>query len=61
MKMQTALHFLPPALRAGLAALTLAAVVVSVPTVALAQAQAQVYAGPLFDAHMHYNVEAWLA
>jgi len=42
-------------LREGLTALTLATAAVCMPNAASAQA----YAGPLFDAHMHYNVEAW--
>ncbi len=43
-------------LRPGLTALTFAAsAVLCMPTAATAQA----YSGPLFDSHMHYNVEAW--
>jgi len=55
MTMQTLLHFLMRPLRSRLTALTLVVAAVAMPTVASAQA----YAGPLFDAHMHYNVEAW--
>lgn len=29
--------------------------------VATATAQAQVYSGPIFDAHLHYNEEAWMS
>ena len=47
-------HTLLPRLRGWLASAALAACLL-VP----AAAQAQPYAGPLFDAHMHYNVEAW--
>ena len=55
--MQSLLSTLMRALRSGLTARALAAAAVSMSTVVSAQAQG--YAGPLFDAHMHYNVEAW--
>lgn len=54
--MPTPLRFLMRPLRAGWTTLALAAAAVAmVPNAA----SAQTYAGPLFDAHMHYNVEAW--
>ncbi len=55
MTTRTILGLLMQPLRAGLMALTLATAAVSMPGVA----SAQPYTGPLFDAHMHYNVEAW--
>ena len=47
-------HTLLPRLRGWFAPAAMAACLL-----VAAAAQAQPYAGPLFDAHMHYNVEAW--
>jgi len=47
-------HTLLPRLRGWFAPAAMAASLL-----VAAAAQAQPYAGPLFDAHMHYNVEAW--
>ncbi len=47
-------HTLLPRLRGWFAPAAIAACLL-----VAAAAQAQPYAGPLFDAHMHYNVEAW--
>src|SRR6185503_13955185 len=46
-----------PRLRAMRAPAPLAALLLA----CAAAAQAQTYAGPLFDAHLHYNDEAWRA